>query len=236
RLEGRGEDFLGLRQPFLELVDEAAEEAHIVLLFLFAWRRRAQPNVVQDPVDERAGVLGGELLGDVDRLVDRDEGRDILAVEEFVGGQPQDVAVDRRHALELPVLGDLLDLAVDLGPLLAAAVDELAGEVEHLGVARGRRQGLVDLVEDLVPAEVELVHELESQLAGLGALSHNFFISEAISSAAIAALRPALPILVPARSIACSIVSVVRTPKMQGTPVRRPTSAMPLAVSRQTWS
>src|SRR6185436_18769983 len=206
------------------------------LFLLFAGRRGAQPDVVEDAVDKGAGVLGGELLGDVDRLVDRDQGRDVLSIEELVGRQAEDVAVDRRHALELPVLGDFFDLAVDLGSLLAAAVNELAGEVEHLGVAAGRGEGGIDLVEDLVAAEVQLVHQLEGQLAGLGALSHNFFIREAISSAAIAALRPALPILVPARSIACSIVSVVRTPKMQGTPVRRPTSAIPLAVSRHTWS
>ena len=37
-----------------------------------------------------------------------------------------------------------------------------------------------------------------------------------ISSAVIAASAPLLPALVPARSIACSMLSVVNTPKSQG--------------------
>ena len=37
--------------------------------------------------------------------------------------------------------------------------------------------------------------------------------------AAAAASKPLLPALVPARSTACSMVSVVSTPKMIGTPV-----------------
>ena len=41
----------------------------------------------------------------------------------------------------------------------------------------------------------------------------------AISMAAAAASKPLLPALVPARSTACSMVSVVSTPKMIGTPV-----------------
>ena len=56
------------------------------------------------------------------------------------------------------------------------------------------------------------------------------------SSAAIAASAPLLPAFVPARSIACSMFSVVMTPNVTGTPVWRPTCAMPLAVSLHTSS
>src|SRR5579862_1188715 len=213
----------------------ACARSALRLLLLPGWGG-SQADVVQDAVHERTRVLRRELLRDVDRFFDRDQRRDVVPVQELEGRQAQDVAVDRRHALELPVLRDLLDLAVDRRLLLADAEDQLAGEVGHLGGARAGGQRRRHLVQDLVPAQVELVEDLEGQLAGLGALPHSFFMRLAISIAAIAALRPALPILVPARSIACSIVSVVRTPKMQGMPVRRPTSDTPLAVSRQTWS
>ncbi len=46
--------------------------------------------------------------------------------------------------------------------------------------------------------------------------------------AAIAASPPLLPILVPARSMACSMVSTVRTPKDTGMPVSSCTRARPL--------
>jgi hypothetical protein len=45
----------------------------------------------------------------------------------------------------------------------------------------------------------------------------------AISIAARAASNPLLPPFVPARSIACSMLSVVKTPKITGVPVSRPT-------------
>ncbi len=48
-----------------------------------------------------------------------------------------------------------------------------------------------------------------------------------ISMAATAASDPLLPALVPARSIACSMVSHVSTPKMHGTPVSNEATATP---------
>lgn len=58
----------------------------------------------------------------------------------------------------------------------------------------------------------------------------------AISMAAIAQSYPLFPAFVPARSIACSIVSVVRTPKIAGTPVSLLTEATPLDTSPLTYS
>lgn len=57
----------------------------------------------------------------------------------------------------------------------------------------------------------------------------------AISSAVEAAAQPLLPAFVPARSTACSIVSVVSTPNTTGTPVSSDTLAMPLAASAATY-
>ena len=60
------------------------------------------------------------------------------------------------------------------------------------------------------------------------------FIKLAISIAALAASEPLLPALVPARSIACSILSVVKTPNITGTPVSNETDATPFETSAQT--
>src|ERR1035438_2414275 len=51
----------------------------------------------------------------------------------------------------------------------------------------------------------------------------------AISMAVIAASKPLLPPLAPARSMACSSVLVVSTPNATGTPVSDATWAIPLA-------
>jgi hypothetical protein len=45
-----------------------------------------------------------------------------------------------------------------------------------------------------------------------------------------------LPDFVPARSIACSMVSVVNTPKTTGIPFSRPTTAIPLETSALIYS
>jgi len=61
-------------------------------------------------------------------------------------------------------------------------------------------------------------------------------MSEIISSATAAASAPLLPALVPARSTACSMVSVVSTPNTTGTPVSVATLWMPLAHGPDTYS
>src|SRR5919204_3011640 len=53
--------------------------------------------------------------------------------------------------------------------------------------------------------------------------------TDAISMAAIAASQPLFPCFPPERSMACSNVSVVRTPKMTGTPVSSAAARMPFA-------
>ena len=54
-------------------------------------------------------------------------------------------------------------------------------------------------------------------------------IKSAVSTAATAELLPKLPDLPPDLLIAWSMFSVVKTPKMVGTPVSLPTDAIPLA-------
>jgi hypothetical protein len=56
----------------------------------------------------------------------------------------------------------------------------------------------------------------------------------AISIAAMAASKPLLPALVPQRSSACSMVSVVSTPKVMGMDASAATWATPLATSPAT--
>src|SRR5207248_8904309 len=58
--------------------------------------------------------------------------------------------------------------------------------------------------------------------------------SSAIRSTARAASSPVWRLPPPARAIACSISSTVRTPKEHGTPVSRPTRAIPRAASEHT--
>src|SRR6516164_5991284 len=87
---------------------------------LRSWRGRPQllGDAAQQAVDEAAGILGRVQLGQLDRLADHDRTRDLGLPPELVGGQPEDGAVDRGHALERPVLRELAEQRVDVGVVL----------------------------------------------------------------------------------------------------------------------
>src|SRR5690606_4823025 len=84
---------------------------------------------------------------------------------------------------------------------------------------------LVDHRVHVAAAQLPRVQRLQRAAAGARARLHVDALAHAslpyrlaISSAAMAASAPLLPALVPERSIACSMLSVVRTPNATGTP------------------
>src|SRR4029453_14072498 len=89
-------------------------------------------------------VLAREAHG----LVDRNLGRDVVAVVHLVEGNPQHVALERRDALERPASGTLGGSGVELLAMGGDAVDELArewpGTVEELAEHPPGHVGLVE--------------------------------------------------------------------------------------------
>ena len=62
-------------------------------------------DVVQNPVDEGAGVRTPKSFSQVDGLIDGHLGRDVRAVKHLEKGDPQDVPVHDGHAFDAPVFG-----------------------------------------------------------------------------------------------------------------------------------
>src|SRR5258708_2661313 len=180
---------------------------------------------VENAVDEPLGVRAGILLAQVDGLVDRDDRRDVLAGQHLEHREPQDGEVDLGDALELPVVRQGLDVAVELRHLLDGAVDQLLGK----GVMLAR---LVEVLEKqpqvlgqagrLVDApRVEILEGRGPALPALGELAAHDFLpkerfSAAISSAACANSAPRL-MRPRQRSSACFRLSATMTPLMTGT-------------------
>src|SRR6202035_631838 len=187
-------------------------------------------------------------------LVDRHLRRDAGSPQQLEDALAEDVAVDDRHPLELPVLRVADDQLVDLGLVHLGAAHERLRELACLRIHRVPAPELVEMrLGILLALHVELVEQLQGELAGLAAASHQRFpravpprpargaprrarSHAAISSAASAASSPRLPTAPPAPSHACSSVSAVITPKVTGTPVSRPTRMMPCAAAPQTYS
>ena len=84
----------------------------------------------------RLDCAGAIALGQLERLVDRDLGGDVGAVEHLVCSQPEDVAVDRGHAVDSPVLGHLGDQRVDPALVRLDPGDQAPGELTELRVAK----------------------------------------------------------------------------------------------------
>ena len=129
---------------------------------------------VEDAVDEPARLGGAVPLGQLERLVDGDLGRDLGAEEHLVGAQPEDVAVDGGHAVEPPVLGHLRDHLVDLGLVLPDAGDQVLGELDELVVAQEPPvDELADLGDGHAGVLLDLVEHLEGDFTASGASRHD---------------------------------------------------------------
>ena len=135
--------------------------------------RRSRTDRAEDAVDEAGRVGAAVLLGDLDRLVDRDLGRDVVAVLDLVQRDPHHVALQRRDPVELPALAWRGDLRVELLAVGLDALGQLAGERARVGEQLVERApGDVALVagEDGVAALVGSAHAAYSRASAAGAL------------------------------------------------------------------
>src|SRR5690606_10624082 len=187
-------------------------------------------HAVQQPVDERARGLAAKGLRELDHLVERHLPRDVVPVPELVDAQAQDVAVDAAHAVQAPVVAVLLDERVDLLHVVADALGQVLREAPCLGgrgaLLRVRSpRGGQGLIEARGRGDFELVEGLEGPFTSGPPCAHAAQDSSplpsracrlTISRQARAASAPLLPAFTPARSMACSTVSQVRTPKPTG--------------------
>src|SRR5262245_26330692 len=130
-------------------------------------------DAVEHTVDEAARLFRPELLGDLDRFVDGDLRRHVIGPQELVDRQPENIAIDHGHPLEIPVLGELRDHLVDLRLVRLGATNE--GVTEHVGLLVDRvarpEVGLVS-AGVVLAVQFELVQELERDLARLPAAAH----------------------------------------------------------------
>ena len=153
------------------------------------------------------------------------------------------LAIDRVELLERPI-DQAVNLRLDIG----------------LPVTDGRKQLVKKLLVDVLIVRVflelrdefsgrmarnlllikRLHHQLAGARAGACCFRFGFFHQSirrrrlTISITASVASSPLLPAFVPARSIACSIVSVVRIPNPTGMPWARAAAAIPLTHSPAT--
>jgi len=116
-------------------------------------------DAVEDAVDEFAAVVGGEAFGDVDGFVDADHRGNIVAVQHFINGESQDVAIHGGDAGQVPVFTKLANQGVRLLPGFNGSADERVGKEPDGGfVGTGRWQ-----FELLAPGGLSLLFRQHSR-------------------------------------------------------------------------
>ena len=121
---------------------------------------------VDSSVEKRRAISSASLMATI--------GRDVDAPEELPDPGPQDVPVHDRHPIELPVLGEAADQLVDLGLVRLDAADQRVREARARRRAprwRCQKASITGPGSRLAP-DVQLVEELERELASLAPASH----------------------------------------------------------------
>jgi len=103
---------------------------------------------IEDAVDKRGRFGGGKLFGQLDGFVDHHFRRRLGGVAQFIGAQPQDVAVNRRHAVQAPVPGMLAEQAVERRRFGDGTFKDVSGEAGLRKDGKGLGVIVVDIDDD----------------------------------------------------------------------------------------
>src|SRR5437867_2480894 len=94
----------------------------------------AEAHGVEDPMDERAGLLVAELLRYLDRLIDDDDRRRRILVDQLIGRDAEDVAIHDGHPRHAPVMRDRAEDRVEPLHLFHRPLHERARELDYGGL------------------------------------------------------------------------------------------------------
>ena len=100
--------------------------------------RGHQHHLAEHAVDEARRIVGGQVLGQLDRLVDGHRFGDVVGVQQFPDRDPQDRPVDGGQPLQRPALQVRGDQVVDVRGVLGHAArhrHRVGVQRRHLGVA-----------------------------------------------------------------------------------------------------
>lgn len=190
-------------------------------------------DLVEQGIDVAVTLGGAETLCQFDGLVQYDAIGNFNTMPEFIDAGQQDGLLDRVELLDRSV-----EMLGQLGHEFITIFADVAEDgIEILCITARKFFAVMKLVANILPSVVgdqPLVQGLHGETPRITALADrrllfalavirlfahgNSRIRFAISMAVAAASAPLLPALVPARSSACSMLSVVSTPNATGTP------------------
>src|SRR5438445_3428823 len=147
------------------------------------WARPARSthgrgDATKNAVDETAGFVSRERLGQLDRLVDRGFRRHAPVDRDLVDGDPQHHALNLRHLLEPPVVGRFAEDRVQLFLVGHDSAHELTRESRDIRCRRTLGGVIRQHLLGIVIGAFELKQDLQRQLPGLMALAQGRLVGE----------------------------------------------------------
>src|SRR2546421_4551160 len=179
---------------------------------------------IENPIHEASRVRPAKSFRQLDRFVDGNHRRDVVAKKHFENREPENVPIHRGDATEIVIFAILPDAIIDLGQMRHHAVDEWLGELAHSRFGRTKIPEVFHAFRRAITMEITPEMKLNCRLPGGAPLSHNNYLrrkprmTSAIWTAARAASAPRLIFDPRQRSRACASVSMLRTALMTGTP------------------
>src|SRR5262245_6614590 len=222
--------------------------------------RLGRQHLVQYSVHKFGGFLVAEIFGELDGLVHRDLGRHLVQPQQFIGAEPENVAINDLHPAHFPIGRVFTYQHIEIFLMFQYAADQPLRErfdfvsrmalLPELVQPDARFAVNVVLKQDLQRALTRLMARSHDQIMRLRAgrfvapflAAVSFFgpvpslprimrITVAISIADLAASPPRLNLVGSARTMACATVSVVRTPNMMGTSASKAACPIPRLAS-----
>src|SRR5205823_1822554 len=98
--------------------------------------RQLFPDPVENPIDETSRFRSAKFFCQLDRLVNRNDGRNVVTKQHFIDGETQDIAIDRGDATKLVVFGITSNALVDFPEMRVHPINERLSKLANARFAR----------------------------------------------------------------------------------------------------
>ena len=135
-------------------------------------------DAIQNAVHESTGFGAAKSLCELDRFVDRNDRRNVVAIKHFVDGEPQDIAIDRGNAVEIVILAITFDLLVNFRKVRNHPFDEWLGEFAHVRFDRTKFPKVTHVFGGFAVLEVAPEVILNGRFARASPFAHTLFVPQ----------------------------------------------------------
>src|SRR5713101_2274443 len=163
-------------------------------------------HTIENPVNETSRIRATKSLGQLDRFVDRNDRRNVVAIKHFVNREPRNIAIDGGDAMELIILAVAPNALVHFRQVRDHSFDQRLGKFAHTRRARAKFPKVGDVLRSFAMLQIAPKMILNGGFTRPTTFTHktyfarSFDMTPAIFTAARAASVPRLILFLRQRS------------------------------------